>query len=71
MTATANRRPQLEEVLDEFAGLSSPPDAVTLCAWTKEYPEYARELVAFATDWVAMDAARVDRVVAFGETERQ
>lgn len=63
MTANSNRKPQLEEVLDEFSGLSSSPDAATLRTWTKEYPEYARELVAFATDWVAMDAARVERVV--------
>jgi hypothetical protein len=63
MTSNANRKPQLDEVLDEFAGLSSPPDAATLRAWTKEYPEFARELVAFATDWVAMDAARVDCAV--------
>lgn len=63
MTAKANRKPQLDEVLDELSGLSGPPDAATLRAWTKEYPEYARELVAFATDWVAMDAARVEREV--------
>jgi hypothetical protein len=63
MTANANQKPELDEVLDEFSGLSSPPDAATLRAWTKEYPEYARELVAFATDWVAMDAARVERAV--------
>lgn len=63
MTASANRKPQLDEVLDEFSGLSSPPDAATLRAWTKEYPEFARELVAFATDWVAMNAARVERAV--------
>lgn len=63
MTANANRKPQLDEALDEFSGLSSPPDAATLRAWTKEYPEFARELVAFATDWVAMNAARVERAV--------
>jgi hypothetical protein len=61
MTANRNRKPDLEEVLDDFAGLSGPPDAATLGAWTSEYPEYARELVAFATDWVAMDAAAGDR----------
>jgi hypothetical protein len=69
MTASSNRKLQLDEVLDEFAGLSSPPDAATLREWTKEYPEYARELVAFATDWVAMDAARVDRVVTSDDVD--
>jgi nucleotide-binding universal stress UspA family protein len=63
MTANANRKLPLDEVLDNFSGLSGPPDATTLRAWTKEYPEYERELVAFATDWVAMEAARVERVV--------
>ncbi len=61
MTAKPNRTPDLDDVLDELAKLPAPPDAGTLRAWTKEYPGFAREIVAFATDWLAMDAARVER----------
>jgi len=63
MTAKTNRKPDLEDVLDELAGLPGPPDATTLRAWTEAYPEFAREIVAFATDWVAMEAAHGERIV--------
>jgi len=49
----------LDDVFDDLASPSAPPDPATLRAWTKEYPQFAREIVAFATDWVAMDASRV------------
>ena len=58
---TAERtNPQLDDVLDEFAGLPMPPDVEVLRRWTDEYPQYARELVAFATDWIAMEASSHD-----------
>ena len=69
MTAKLNRRPDLDDLLDELARLPSPPDAALLRAWTKEYPEFAREIVAFATDWVAMDAARVERSVTVEDVD--
>jgi hypothetical protein len=68
MTADGTR-PQLEDVLDEFVGLQTPPDAAMLREWTKEYPEYARELIAFATDWVAMEASRENRTVTADEID--
>lgn len=71
MTAIAGRRAPLDQVLDEFAALPEPPDAATVRKWVGQYPEYKREIIAFAADWVAMDAAgghpvadeQVDRVV--------
>jgi hypothetical protein len=58
MTAKPNRKPDLDAVLDEFASLAGPPDAETLRAFIEEYPEFKRELVEYATDWIATDAAR-------------
>ena len=60
MTAKQNRKPDLDTVLDEFACLSGPPDVETLRAWVGKYPQFEAELVEFATDWVATDAARTE-----------
>jgi hypothetical protein len=69
MTAKQNRKPDLEAVLDEFAGLPGPPDAATLRAWTKDYPEFAHELIQFATDWVEMDTASAGHPVTAEEVD--
>lgn len=58
MNAKTDRKPDLDAVLDEFASLSGPPDAATLHAFIEDHPEFERELIEFATDWVATDAAR-------------
>lgn len=58
MKAKNDRTSDLDAVLDEFASLSGPPDAATLRAFIEDHPEFERELIEFATDWVATDAAR-------------
>jgi hypothetical protein len=58
MNAKSDNKPDLEAVLDEFASLSGPPDAATLNAFIADHPQFERELIEFATDWVATDAAR-------------
>jgi len=63
MTAKPNRKADLDAVLDEFASLSNAPDAATLRAFIDKYPEFRRELVEFATDWIATQAARNRRPV--------
>lgn len=69
MIARPSHKPGLEDVLDELAGLDGPPDAATLRRWTERYPEFAREIVGFTTDWVAMDAARAAHVVSAEEVD--
>ncbi len=61
MIADVQSAPEIEAVLDEFAALPGPPDAATLREWTLKYPQFAREIVAMATDWVAMDAMQAER----------
>lgn len=69
MIARPFPKPGLEDVLDELAGLDGPPDAATLRQWTQRYPEFAREIVAFTTDWIGMNAARAEHVVAAEEVD--
>ena len=57
MTANRNRDLALDDVLAEIASAPTPPDAQMLRAWTVKYPEFAAEIVDFATDWVEMEAA--------------
>jgi hypothetical protein len=57
MTASRNRKLALDDVLAEIAAAPSPPDAQLLRAWMAKYPEFAAEIVEFATDWVEMEAA--------------
>jgi hypothetical protein len=63
MTANQNRGPALDDVLADIAAAPSPPDAQVLRVWTAKYPEFAAEIVDFATDWVEMEAARSEHVV--------
>jgi hypothetical protein len=63
MTTNQNRRPALDGVLADIAAAPSPPDAQILRAWTAKYPEFATEIVDFATDWVEMEAARPEHSV--------
>jgi hypothetical protein len=56
MTASRNRKLALDDVLAEIASAPTPPDAQLLRAWTAKYPEFATEIVEFATDWVEMEA---------------
>jgi hypothetical protein len=57
MTANIDRKPTLEAVLDEIAGSPVVPNETLLRAWTTQYPEFASQIVAFVTDWIAMDVA--------------
>lgn len=59
MTTKPNRKPDRDAALDEFASLSGPPDAATLRAYVRKYPEFESELIEFASDWVATDIARI------------
>ncbi len=63
MTANQNRRPALDDVLADIAAAPSPPDAQILRALTAKHPEFAAEIVEFATDWVEMETARSEHVV--------
>jgi len=56
MSSDSNRKPTLDDVLGEIAASDMAPDARTLRTWMTKYPEYKREIIDFATDWVAMDA---------------
>jgi len=56
-------KPDLDTVLDEFASLSGPPDAATLRSFVNNYPEFERELIEFATDWIATDAFRTKQPI--------
>lgn len=70
MTAMPSRKPDLDDVLDEFAALASQPDAATLRAWKDAYPQFARELSDFATDWIAMDVAAPRRIIQAEDVNR-
>lgn len=52
-----NRKPSLEEVLDEFFYASEAPDAEKLKALLKAYPEYRKDIAEFAALWAAHDNA--------------
>jgi hypothetical protein len=56
MSSDSNRKPTLDDVLGEIAAFDLAPDAGALRTWITKYPEYKREIVDFATDWVAMEA---------------
>ncbi|MDE2133257.1 MAG: hypothetical protein KGJ49_01505 [Alphaproteobacteria bacterium] len=60
MTANQNHKPALEDVLALIAAAPAPPDAQVLRAWMAKYPEFADEIVEFATDWVEMEVARAE-----------
>ena len=57
MTTNATLNPSLDDVLAEIATTHSVPGAEQLRQWMNQYPEFAAEIVDFATDWVEMDAA--------------
>ena len=57
MTTNATPKPSLDDVLAELAALPAAPDAQQLRQWMSQYPEFAAEIVDFATDWVEMEAA--------------
>ena len=57
MIANIERKLTLEAVLDEIAKSPVAPDEKLLRAWTAQYPQYAAGIVAFATDWIAMEVA--------------
>ena len=57
MTTNATPKPSLDDVLAELATLPAAPDAQQLRQWMNQYPEFAAEIVDFATDWVEMEAA--------------
>lgn len=69
MTANVQHRLTLNEVLDEIATASNPPDEQMLRAWTVKYPDFAAEIVEFATDWVATEVARPDHIVPAEEVD--
>ena len=56
MTTNATPKSRLDNVLAEIAASHAVPDAQQLRQWMSQYPEFAAEIVDFATDWVEMDA---------------
>lgn len=50
--------PTLDEVLMRFAETADTPNETVLRDWLADYPQFARELIDFATDWIERDAAR-------------
>lgn len=52
--------PTLDDVLMRFAEAVDTPNETVLRGWLADYPQYARELIEFATDWIERDAARAD-----------
>jgi hypothetical protein len=69
MIANPSPKPSLDDVLAEIAADPSPPDARSLRVWTAKYPEFAVEIVDFATDWIEMDAARSEHVVTVEDVD--
>jgi hypothetical protein len=49
--------PTLEEVLQEFIAGGAAPTAEHIHEWINRYPQFAREIIAFATTWVEVDYA--------------
>ncbi len=64
MTADPVNNPALDDVLAEIAAAPAPPDGSTLRALTTKYPAFKREIIEFATDWVAIEAARSEQPVS-------
>jgi hypothetical protein len=58
MNAKPHPGEALDDVLAQIAEDPTPPDAATLRAWTAQYPQFAAEIIEFATDWVELDAVR-------------
>jgi hypothetical protein len=56
MIAALNNSPTLDDVLDRLASLQAPPNASQLREFLSAYPQFADEIVDFATDWVAMES---------------
>jgi hypothetical protein len=69
MTAKDSRKPALDDVLNEIAAAPNPPDAQTLRAWTAKFPDFAKEIIEFATDWVDMEIGPCNDVVADEEVD--
>lgn len=61
MTVSQTERPTLDDVLAQIAAAQTLPNAQDLRAWTSKYPEFASEIIDFATDLVELDAARSAR----------
>lgn len=57
MLVNDGRKPTLDDVLNEIAGSTQVPDEHALRAWMTQYPQFAKEIVEFATDWVAMESS--------------
>ena len=56
MIAELKKSPTLDDVLNYLASLPAQPDASQLQAFLNAYPQFADEIVDFATDLVAMDS---------------
>jgi hypothetical protein len=69
MAANRNDRPALDDVLAHLAAAPRPPDAQTLRVWTARYPNFAAEIIDFATDLHEMEAARAQHDVAIVDAE--
>ena len=54
MIAELNKYPTLEDVLNQMSSLPAPPNSSQLREFLAAYPQFADEIVDFATDWVAM-----------------
>ena len=69
MTAKEIHNVTLEEVLNEIATAASPPDAQALRIWTARYPQFAHEIVHFATDWIEFESADGDNPLTCEDEE--
>ena len=61
MTASQTDRPTLDDVLAQMAAAQTPPNAQDVRGWTSKYPQFASEIIDFATDLVELDAQRSTR----------
>ena len=55
MTASQDQTPSLDDVLEEIAASTAPPDAQQFRSWVNRYPQFKAEIVDFATDWIEME----------------
>jgi hypothetical protein len=55
---TKETAPTLDHVLMRFAETVDTPNERVLRDWLADYPQFAQELIEFATDWLERDAAR-------------
>ena len=55
MSKQNNANPALDDVLNEFVMKEERPTPAALNAWIRDYPQFERELVDFASVWVAED----------------